>query len=90
MKQDTNQSKDILTANEMEDLGVLPMMFIGRYEVEQFPCMALDDSNEYNKKRQDMCMQKSYASHRLETKIGVCWIPLCKLHWSNMMRAEYG
>ncbi len=79
----------MITAQEMKELNVLPMMFIGNYQVEKLPCMARDDSDEISFKREDMCQERCYSSARIETEIGLCWLGLCKKHWGNLMRKRY-
>jgi len=81
---------DILTGEDTRKLNVLPMSFIGNYDVRKFPCMALDDSDEMGKKREDMCQEMCYASVKIDTPIGIAWIGLCQRHWGKMMKEKYG
>lgn len=81
--------KEELSPEEMKELGVLPIMFIGNYEVEKFPCQAHDDSTSYSLKREDMCSRMGYSVHQVDTPFGKVRVALCKKHWAKAMRLIY-
>lgn len=72
-----------MSYEEMRTLGYLPIMFIGTYKVEAFPCQANDGD-----RRTDMCGEKSYSSHTLHTKFGDVRVALCRKHWYYAIRKE--
>lgn len=68
-----------MDAKEMRELGVLPIMYYGMYEVEKLPC-GFDDE------RRDACGKKGYSTIYLHDK--GYRIIACQKHWDEFWRNQ--